>query len=539
VRDLRTASPSHWPHRSTLAVLAVGALITALLTWTSWSLNNHNEGRLLNLQAKQVESVLTEAVPTTQTPLEVGTEIAQASDGNVATFRNYMAHQVGTESGFSSASLWERTDGTTSLVTTLGAPSRLGASSSALPMALVERAFSSPTFVVAELSGPGGRGLGYAFAPSGQGERFAVFAERPLPANRQARVAQNSAFSDLNYAIYLGAVPRAPDLLTTDFAHFPVAGQTTSVTIPFGNTALTTVVAARVPLGGALSANLPWMVGLVGIVLTLGAAVLTERLVRRRKDAEGAESEVRRLFGELESLYGEQRTIAETLQRALLPQALPSIPGVSVAARYQPGARGVDVGGDWYSVMYLGDGKYVFVVGDVSGRGLAAASIMARLRFTVRAHAMDGDPPALILDKCNRQLTVDADGHFATVLVGVGDLNRQQLVIANAGHLPPHLSSKEHIGFVATQPGLPVGVADYHYESVTIPFRPGSTLMAFTDGLVERRTEILDVGLKRFEEAARTHADCSLDDTLTHVLEDLGAADTEDDIAIIGLRWEA
>ncbi len=358
------------------------------------------------------------------------------------------------------------------------------------------------------------------------------------PAARRG-VAQNSAFSDLNYAIYLGAGQHAPNLLISDVAHFPVAGQTASVTVPFGDTELTAVVAARVPLGGALSAHLPWIVGLLGIALTLGAAVLTERLVRRRNDAEGAASEVRRLFGELEALYGEQRTIAETLQRALLPQALPSIPGVGVAARYQPGARGVDIGGDWYSVMYLGDGQFVFVVGDVSGRGLAAASIMARLRFTVRAHAMDGDPPELILDKCNRQLTVDADGHFATVLVGVGDLNRQELVIANAGHLPPYLSSQEQVGFVATQPGLPVGVSDYRYESVTVPFRPGSMLMAFTDGLVERRTEILDIGLKRFEEAARTHGGCSLDDTLSHVLEDLGAADSEDDIAIIGLRWDA
>ena len=186
MRDLSLASPSHWPHRSTAAVLAVGALITALLTWTSWSLNNHNEHRLLNLQAKQVESVLTAAIPTTQTPLEVGTEIAQASEGNVPAFRKYMASQVGTESGFSSASLWERTDGTTVLVTTLGAPSRPGASSPALPAALIDRAFRSPTFVVAELSGPGGHGLGYAFAPSRPGGRFAVFAERPLPASRQA-----------------------------------------------------------------------------------------------------------------------------------------------------------------------------------------------------------------------------------------------------------------------------------------------------------------------------------------------------------------
>ncbi|MGA3146070.1 MAG: PP2C family protein-serine/threonine phosphatase [Acidimicrobiales bacterium] len=511
--------------------MAVGILITALLVWTSWSLNRHNESRLLNLQAKQVESVLAAAIPTTQIPLELGAEIAQSSDGDVSKFRAFMAGQIGGSQGFSSVSLWQNVGGSVSEVTALGAPVSTG------PGSAIDRAFRSSTFVVVELSGAGRRSLGYAVALPGTGRRFAIYAERPLPADRRARVASNSAFSDLNYAIYLGAGQSPSHLLTTDIGQFPISGETATVTVPFGDTVLTTVVTARSPLGGALSANLAWIVGVAGILLTVGAAWLTERLVRRRRHAESAEAEVRNVYGELETLYAEQRTIAETLQRALLPQVLPSIAGIEVAARYLPGARGVEIGGDWYSAVGLDDERFAFVVGDVSGRGLAAASIMARLRFTIRAHALDGDPAALILDKCTRHLDITRDGHFATVLVGIGDLRTREMTIANAGHLAPLLVSKAYTGFIDTVPGPPIGVRGAPYASVTVSVTPPATIVAFTDGLVERRGEILDVGLGRLETAVRADEDRPLEELLDRVLEDLDGYSSEDDIAILGLRW--
>jgi serine phosphatase RsbU (regulator of sigma subunit) len=529
--------PSHsiaepaFAHRATLEVVAVGILITALLVWTAWSLDRHNESRLLNLQAKQVQSVLAEAIPTTQIPLELGAEIAESSNGDVSKFRGFMAKQVGGPQGFSSASLWQNVGGSVSQATALGVPV------SADPGSVIDRAYRSSTFVVVELSAGGRHSLGYAFALPGTGRRFAVYAERPLPADRRARVSSNSAFSDLNYAIYLGAGQSPSHLLTTDIGHFPISGETATVTVPFGDTVLTTVVTARSPLGGALSANLPWIVGVVGVLLTVGAAWLTERLVRRRRHAERAEAEVRNVYGELETLYAEQRTIAETLQRALLPQVLPTIAGIEVAARYLPGAQGVEIGGDWYSAMGLDDERFAFVVGDVSGRGLAAASIMARLRFTIRAHALDGDSAALILDKCARHLDITRDGHFATVLVGIGDLKRQEITIANAGHLAPLLLSKAHTGFIDTTPGLPIGASGVPYASVTFSVTPPATIVAFTDGLVERRGEILDIGLKRLEDAARATENGSLEALLDHVLEDLDGGSSEDDIAILGLRW--
>jgi hypothetical protein len=343
---------------------------------------------------------------------------------------------------------------------------------------LVARSFASSTFVVSEFQVGRQLSLGFALAVAGSGPRFAVYAERPLPADRKAAVAQNSAFSDLSYAIYLGGTTTPSHLLTTDFDRLPVSGRHATVREPFGDS----------------------------------------------------------LYDELGTLYGRQRTIAETLQRTLLPRASPDIPGLQIAVRYLPGAHGIDIGGDWYSIVGLDDGRFAFVIGDVSGRGLSAASTMAALRFTIRAYALDGDAPSTILEKCSDQLDIDTDGHFATVLIGLGDVARHEITLANAGHLNPLLIDGGRTSFVATPVGVPIGVTGGHYRSVTVTVPPRATLIAFTDGLVERRHESLDAGLKRFEDAA-TGQDLELDALLEQIVGTLGNDGSEDDIAILAVRW--
>jgi serine phosphatase RsbU (regulator of sigma subunit) len=206
--------------------------------------------------------------------------------------------------------------------------------------------------------------------------------------------------------------------------------------------------------------------------------------------------------------------------------------------RYVPGAKGVDIGGDWYSVIAVDTTRFAFVVGDVSGRGLSAATIMAGLRYTIRAYALEGYSPTEILEKCANQLHVVVDGHFATVLVGLGDTATCEVTLANAGHFNPLVVDGTEADFVATQLGVPLGVQGGVYPSVVVPMAPGSTMIAFTDGLVERRTESLDVGLKRLAEAALS-AQGSLDDLLTTLIRDLTSDASEDDIAILALRWRS
>ena len=193
---------------------------------------------------------------------------------------------------------------------------------------------------------------------------------RAIPANRKAGVASNSAFADLRYAIYIGPSESSRDLLTTDFSRLPVTGRHAKVSVPYGDTTLTVVTEPVGPLGGTLPARLPWIFGALGVLLTIAAALIAERLVRRRRAAERNAAEIRDLYGELGQLFGQQRTIAETLQRALLPPETPSIRGLEMAVRYVPGARGIEIGGDWYSVIGIDNDHFAFVIGDVSGRGL-------------------------------------------------------------------------------------------------------------------------------------------------------------------------
>jgi serine phosphatase RsbU (regulator of sigma subunit) len=163
---------------------------------------------------------------------------------------------------------------------------------------------------------------------------------------------------------------------------------------------------------------------------------------------------------------------------------------------------------------------------------------MAALRFTIRTYALEGNSPSVILEKCSKQLDVLADGHFATVLVGVGDVARREVTLANAGHLNPLVVDDQGASYVETAVGVPLGVSGGIYEAVTVSLRPGTTLIAFTDGLVEKRTESLDVGLKKLEEVAGREQG-PLDLLLAKLVIELTDETSEDDIAMLGLRWQS
>jgi serine phosphatase RsbU (regulator of sigma subunit) len=199
--------------------------------------------------------------------------------------------------------------------------------------------------------------------------------------------------------------------------------------------------------------------------------------------------------------------------------------------------EGVDIGGDWYDAMAVDDKRLLLVVGDVSGRGLDAATTMAALRYAIHAYAAQGDKPGTILTKLNKLVSVKSSGQLATVLCVLVDLDTHELTITSAGHLPPLLISDGHGEFVKSDVGLPIGV-DRHaaYTSATVTVAPGATLLAFTDGLVERRGESIDVGLGRLRDhATSNHA--TLDELLTRVVSNLRQDGSDDDTAIAGIRW--
>src|SRR4051794_3259903 len=230
--------------------------------------------------------------------------------------------------------------------------------------------------------------------------------------------------------------------------------------------------------------------------------------------------------------------VAETLQRALLPDRLPEIPGVGLAARYLPGGPGADVGGDWYDVVPLIDGRVMAVMGDVVGRGIAAAALMGQLRNAFRVYAQEYDRPSDILDRMNVLLDQVSPGQMATAVVLVFDPSTDRLCFAAAGHPPPViLRADGTAAFLERSPSVPLGVLPYgRYRVFDGTLEPGAGVLLYTDGLVERRDLPLSDGLERLREAMAT-APRGADALCEHVLATvLPNGPPGDDVALLALH---
>jgi serine phosphatase RsbU (regulator of sigma subunit) len=506
--------------RFTLLVLLTGLLIVGVLTWASWQSYQDNENSLLAAKGKEAGVLLSTATSTVQTSLAAGAELADLTAGSPTEFDRFMTPFVGKAGPFVSASLWLLDDPQAGPLVTVGSrPILVGQQQVGL---LGRAARSNLLAVIGLLHGPTPR-LGYAYHFGAS--RYVAYAEAALPANRRAAIAQSSAFSDLHYAIYLGRSANPGDLLATDVNHPLSGGRHSTEVVAFADSFLTLVVAPRGTLGASLWADLPWIIAAAGTVLALVAAGAAESLQRRRQEAR--------------ALFAEQRNVARTLAQALLPERLPEAEGLETACRYEPGTSGLDVGGDWYGLLVLDTGKVFFIVGDVSGRGVKAAAVMARLRFASLAYAKIGDPPDVLLGRLSQLVSVDEFGHFATAVCGVIDVPAHEMVVANAGHPPPVLIAAGATRFVDGPVGLPVGVSHHaDYQSVTTTVPAGATLLAFTDGLVERRGERIDISLGRLCDRLEEQRELPLDRMLDAAVAEASRGGLNDDIAILGLRWQ-
>jgi serine phosphatase RsbU (regulator of sigma subunit) len=518
------------------AITVVGLLLTATASWTAWRLDRANEHHLLQVQSEEAALLVKAAITGIETPLRTGLAIETATGGNPAEFVRFMSGYTAGGGLFASATLWRTVNGTAAPIADAGQPPAL-VPASAAAQALIARAARSKTFVVIPISTAGSQRIGYALADQAD-PRFTVYVERAIPASRRVPVESDPAFSDLHFATYLGSSTDTVDMQTTDVApsRLPLTGDTYRETIPFGDTNLTLMTSRARHLGGALGSQLPWILLIGGAVLTAATALAAGELARRRARAERDAQTITALYGTLDGLYSEQLRIAETLQHALLPQHNLSIPTLRTASRYVAGARGMDIGGDWYSLFRVGEHHFAFVVGDVSGRGVEAAALMARIRFTLRAYLAEGHPPQLALGLCSAQVDVSRDGHIATALVGVGDLATGEITLASAGHPDPLLATGDGSHFVQTAVGPPLGAGTRSYQPVTATLTAGSMLLAYTDGLIERRGEDLTLGFERLAGSVRWPAD-SLEDTLTGVLSVMNHEGNEDDIAILAFSW--
>lgn len=194
--------------------------------------------------------------------------------------------------------------------------------------------------------------------------------------------------------------------------------------------------------------------------------------------------------------YRQERENALTLQRSLLPSRLPSLPGLRVAHRYLPGTAGAEVGGDWYDLIALAGGRVGLVIGDVMGRGIAAAAVMGQLRATVRACALVEDSPAAVLGLVDAAMSSLGQTSLTTCLYGVFDPATRSLQLASSGHLPPLLVHADGGGeYVELDPGPPLGVGSSRPREVEVEVPDGAVLLLFTDGLVEGRNQPVEDGM--------------------------------------------
>ncbi|RKN47046.1 SpoIIE family protein phosphatase [Streptomyces hoynatensis] len=204
-------------------------------------------------------------------------------------------------------------------------------------------------------------------------------------------------------------------------------------------------------------------------------------------------------------LYAREREGALMLQRSMLPQSLPRLPGVETGHRYVPSSSGAEVGGDWFDVIALAGGRVAFVIGDATGHGLRAAATMGQLRTAVRTLAGLDLAPAELLRRLNsigRDIAQHSDDPLlATCIYAVYDPAGGVCTFAKAGHVPPVLVTREGDAWRAAPlelpQGAPLGVDDAPFEELRIELAEGSLLVLFTDGLIETRGEDITEGLDR------------------------------------------
>jgi serine phosphatase RsbU (regulator of sigma subunit) len=522
-----------------IIALIAGLAVTAALALTSLALYNSNENRLLRLRLRELNLVLAETVTSVQTPLASAAALADATRGSAHSFHAFMAPYVGPGRQFASASLWKLGGARAVRVAAIGAPSRL----KSRPHAFAQFLARARRPGVLELKGileAAHPGLGFEFSASRRAPVYAVYAENLLPANRRSKIEGNSAFSDLDYVLYLGNSRSASSLLVTNVSKLPLRGREAADVVPYGAGRFTLVVAPKGSLSGAFFHDLPWIVGLVGALISIAAATTAHRFARGRRRAQQLASDLDRVAASDRERYREQRSISRTLQHALLPDKLPAPAGLQVSALYVPASAGLDVGGDWYDVVEIDAGRVLLIIGDVSGHGLEAATTMALLRHASLAYAAQDSRPAGVLESLAQfARTREGESCFATVLCAQIGLNDREMRIASAGHLPPLLLDGERTDFVEleTDPAIGLRQVRPRYRESIASLPHAATLIAFTDGLVERRGEVIDAGLTRLRLlASNTHE--PLGELISTLARELTLGEQRDDTAIVGVQWQ-
>lgn len=233
-----------------------------------------------------------------------------------------------------------------------------------------------------------------------------------------------------------------------------------------------------------------------------------------------------------------EHAVAHKLQQAIISPIENADARVEVNAMYRPATTGLEVGGDWYDVLTVSDECVALIVGDVVGHGIGAASVMGQLRSALRGLLLAGMQPAAALEALDKFASIVPGAQFASCLVAFLNAEQQRLTVSVAGHMPPLIvDAHGQASFFEDAQDPPLGFTDTARRTTTLEFPRGSTIILFTDGLVERRGESLDGGMEQLATAAAEQSGRGIGRLSDRLIREL-VRDSfhDDDVAIICAR---
>jgi serine phosphatase RsbU (regulator of sigma subunit) len=516
---------------SSLLALLLSLAITGGLTWAAHLAVRDQEHRLLKERTAELGLVFNSAVNAISPALTEQGAVLRLSKGSVATYQQSAAEAVSAGQGAQSYA-WLRPAASGSgfvVVAAAGAGLHTGDVITDDRTQTFRRALASPKLMATKVIGAQ-RLLGFALGPPAAPAGTVLYREQSLGPVAPPRQAGTAPFSELDVVLYATPTVQPAQVLVSTTKRMPLRGQVRDVPVPVGGSTWLLSVKARTPLVGGLTAKAAWFTLGVGLLGSLLVAAVVEISARRRNAAL--------------ALYEAEHQVAETLQRSLLPQ-LPSIAGLDLAARYLASGTGQQVGGDWFDVFPVAGGRVGVVVGDVIGHDLTAASEMSQIRSALRAYAVDGDAPALVITRLDRLVDALRLTQLVTVFYGVleppDDVGCRTLRYSNAGHLPPVLrradGTVEYIsGGGSAVLGAPMTIEHTEGEHAV---GTGDLLVMFTDGLVEVPGGSLDDGLARLGETVARQPVADADAMCEQVLAGLSRESLRDDVALLAVRLTA
>jgi len=519
------------PLRTASAVaLLIALAVTALATWGVTRAVHDQERRLLKERTTEVGLLLTQAIDAIPTELAQQGAILQATGGSTTAYEQAVAKSVAAAPGPNKptyAWLQQVRPGAFTVKASAGTTLHPGELIIDARVTALAAALHSPKVVPTPLIGPQ-RILGLALGPPSAPAGTVLYRETPLgPTVSPPRTASTDPYAELAVTLYSTRTPQPSTILVSTTRAIPLRGQVRNQLLAVGDTRWLLAVKARSPLVGGLTAYAPWITLGAGILASLLIALVVESAARRRDTAL--------------TLYESEHHLAETLQRSLLPQ-LPELPHLTLAARYLASGTGQQVGGDWFDVFPVAGDRVGLVVGDVIGHNLAAASAMAQIRSLVRGYAIDGDSPANVITRLDHIVDALQLTQFVTVFYGLleppaADGSRV-LTYTNAGHVPPMVrhgdgTVESLTGGDSIVIGAPIDSAHNQGEQ---RLDPESTLVLYTDGLVEVPGASLTDGLHDLAASVAAQAGSSPEELCDHLLTGVSVRSRRDDVALLVVR---